>query len=168
MDISVFFCGTGLRIEDCHVFGSSINDTNLLQIGFPGFPADDVILRKSTFISPIENNVQFDCLFVTCSSGVLLEDVIIDLQARGGELAPNVGGLHFIDSSASIIKNTIIRNQNDNGLLLEGSSGILTDNCAISDALVGGVHLFGTQACAVKNSLIANNNEGVILNPGRG
>lgn len=175
-DIGIGFGGSGLLVEDCQFFGSQSNNFSLIQLGFfgaptsPNQPATDVTIRNSTLISAVPDNLGLDGLAAGIGSGLIVENVVIDTQGRGTPAVPVVGGLHLGNSlnpspfNDVIVSKTIIRNQNDNGLVSEsGSSGLLVTNSTISDALVAGVHFFDTQASTITESLINLNNEGIVL-----
>lgn len=178
-DIGIAFGGSGLLVENCQLFGSQTNNFNLIQLGIPGtppfpaLPAFDITIKDTTAISTVPNNPGFDCITAGQGSGLILENVIIDSQGRAIPIdVPFVGGLHLGSSlnpssfNDVIVSKTVIRNQNDNGLLSEaGSTGMLVTDSTISGAVTG-IHLYGTQASTIKSSLINFNNEGIVLETG--
>ena len=100
-DIGIGFGGTGLLVDNCQFFGSQSNNFSLTQLGFfgepitPNFPAINVTIKNSTFISPVPNNLGLDGIAAGIGTGLILENVLIDAQARAGLGVPTVGGLHL-------------------------------------------------------------------------
>ena len=183
--IAIAFFGDGLLVDNCQISGDITNTFNLVQVGDTNTPqaGNNVIIRNTTVqvAAPAEGNVFFDGIIAGFGSGLLIENVIIDTQARGGEGFPVVGAIHLGGDQPALaapaqfndvkILNTIIKNANDNGILSEGEShNLIVDNVTIEQAVssvvatTGAIHFFGTNGSTVKNSLIANNNtDGILL-----
>ncbi len=170
----------GILLENSQVTSSPTNAFNMIQLGGQisateaATPVFDVTVSNCFLFNHAPNNAEFDAFTAPAGSGLIVDQVIIDAQARADQFYPVVAGLHIgQDQGYSfpasfnnvIVRNTLIKNANDNGIVAEAnSSGILIDTCNIEQAVVAGIHLYGSQASTIKNSLISlGSGNGILL-----
>lgn len=170
----------GLLVDNVLATASPFTIFNSVQLGgvIPTTTsANDVIIRNSTFINRFATPT-FDGILVVSGSGLLIENVVVDTNTSFGSgyfpgaihigcISTNSGCNPAVRYDNVIIRDTIVNNVNDIGILLEGGSNIVIENSLVSDSRVANIRFDQVINSVVKNSVINGSaGTGILINAG--
>lgn len=154
----------GLLIEDCLVSSSPTTYYNAINLGYTDTSANDVIIRNTTVVNRAATPT-YDGLFLGTGSGLLLENVLVDVNTTSAEdyfpAAIRVGVAGETTMDNVIIRNTIVNNVNEVALLIDKSSNCLVDGCQFSKSTQANIRLNCALQCTVKDCVSSLSNPGI-------
>ncbi|MCE5293818.1 MAG: right-handed parallel beta-helix repeat-containing protein [Chlamydiales bacterium] len=157
----------GMLVDHCHATSNSTASQNLVQLGTTTTPANNVIIKNSTFKQSTSTS-GFDGILALTGSGSVLENLIIDTQSSDTANGYKAAAIHVgLSSSApyqNLVANScIVRGQNSRGVFIENGSKIVLNECQISEASLYNIQMLDATSCLVKKCMIFNANAGIYI-----